>query len=69
MEEVVGKMNQAQIEVMELQSARWVFKFLLDVQYRDHWLMLLYRDEAMRQTRKLQAAINAEREKVDSLMR
>lgn len=69
MEEVVGKMNQAQIEVMELQSARWVFKFLLDVQYRDHWLILLYRDEAMRQTRKLQAAINAEREKVDSLMR
>ncbi|KAK4691909.1 hypothetical protein P7C71_g5196, partial [Lecanoromycetidae sp. Uapishka_2] len=48
MEEVVGRMNQAQIEVMELQSAR---------------------DEAMRQTRKLQAAINAEREKVDSLMR
>jgi len=69
MEEVVGKMNQAQIEVMELQSARWVFKFLLDVQYKDHRLMLLYRDEAMRQTRKLQAAINAEREKVDSLMR
>ena len=29
----------------------------------------LFRDEAMRQTRKLQAAINAEREKVDSLMK
>ena len=27
------------------------------------------RDEAMRQTRKLQAAINAERETVDKLMR
>ncbi|KAL9010275.1 MAG: hypothetical protein Q9173_004773 [Seirophora scorigena] len=48
MEEVVSRMNLAQIEVMELQSAR---------------------DEAMRQTRKLQAAIVAEREKVDSLMR
>ncbi|KAL8929823.1 MAG: hypothetical protein Q9208_000967 [Pyrenodesmia sp. 3 TL-2023] len=48
MEEVVSRMNMAQIEVMELQSAR---------------------DEAMRQTRKLQAAIVAEREKVDSLMR
>lgn len=48
MEEVVGRMNQAQIEVMELQSAR---------------------DEAMRQTRKLQAAINAERETVDKLMK
>ncbi|KAL8644171.1 MAG: hypothetical protein Q9226_007900, partial [Calogaya cf. arnoldii] len=42
MEEVVSRMNLAQIEVMELQSAR---------------------DEAMRQTRKLQAAIVAEREK------
>ncbi|KAL8694347.1 MAG: hypothetical protein Q9218_000984 [Villophora microphyllina] len=48
MEEVVSRMNLAQIEVMELQSAR---------------------DEAMRQTRKLQAAIIAEREKVDSLMK
>ncbi|KAI4164785.1 MAG: hypothetical protein LQ342_001760 [Letrouitia transgressa] len=48
MEEVVSRMNMAQIEVMELQSAR---------------------DDAMRQTRKLQAAIVAEREKVDSLMK
>ncbi|KAL8816753.1 MAG: hypothetical protein Q9223_004293 [Gallowayella weberi] len=48
MEEVVSRMNMAQIEVMELQSAR---------------------DEAMRQTRKLQAAIVAEREKVDSLVK
>lgn len=29
----------------------------------------LSRDEAMRQTRKLQAAINAERETVDKLMK
>ena len=28
-----------------------------------------FRDEAMRQTRKLQAAINAERETVDKLMK
>ncbi|MCJ1252491.1 hypothetical protein MMC24_000297 [Lignoscripta atroalba] len=48
MEEVVQRMNAAQIEVMELQSAR---------------------DEAIRQTRKLQAEIVAEREKVDSLMK
>ncbi|KAL9104118.1 MAG: hypothetical protein Q9163_000920 [Psora crenata] len=48
MEEVVSRMNLAQIEVMELQSGR---------------------DEAIRETRKLQVAINAEREKVDSLMK
>ncbi|KAF2496237.1 hypothetical protein BU16DRAFT_572392 [Lophium mytilinum] len=47
MEEVVGRMNMAQIEVAELQFER---------------------DEAMRQTRNLQAAILAEREKVKALM-
>ncbi|KAG8533302.1 uncharacterized protein KY384_002085 [Bacidia gigantensis] len=45
MEEVVSRMNLAQIEVMELQSAR---------------------DDAMRQTRRLQTDIDMEREKVDS---
>ncbi|KAF7505475.1 hypothetical protein GJ744_000722 [Endocarpon pusillum] len=43
MQQVVSRMNTAQIEVMELQTER---------------------DEALRQTRKLQAAIMAEREKV-----
>ncbi|OAL50534.1 hypothetical protein IQ07DRAFT_631522 [Pyrenochaeta sp. DS3sAY3a] len=47
MEEVVGRMNTAQIEVADLQFER---------------------DEAMRQTRKLQANILAEREKVKALM-
>ncbi|KAF2761936.1 hypothetical protein EJ05DRAFT_482746 [Pseudovirgaria hyperparasitica] len=47
MEEVVGRMNKAQIEVFELQTDR---------------------DEAMRQTKKLQAAMQAEREKVKALM-
>ncbi|KAF2472253.1 uncharacterized protein BDR25DRAFT_302988 [Lindgomyces ingoldianus] len=47
MEEVVGRMNEAQIEVANLQYER---------------------DEAMRQTRKLQADILAEREKVKALM-
>ncbi|OCK87276.1 uncharacterized protein K441DRAFT_623404 [Cenococcum geophilum 1.58] len=47
MEEVVSRMNLAQIEVAELQTER---------------------DEAMRQTRKLQADIIAEREKVKGLM-
>ncbi|KAF1830257.1 hypothetical protein BDW02DRAFT_633793 [Decorospora gaudefroyi] len=47
MEEVVGRMNMAQIEVADLQFER---------------------DEAMRQTRKLQAEILAEREKVKALM-
>lgn len=47
MEEVVGRMNRAQMEVAELQYAR---------------------DEAMKQTRKLQADILAEREKVQILM-
>ena len=32
-------------------------------------LTVRHRDEAMRQTRKLQAAINAERETVDKLMK
>lgn len=47
MEEVVGRMNRAQIEVAELQFER---------------------DEAMKQTRKLQADILAEREKVKAIM-
>lgn len=47
MEEVVGRMNAAQMEVAELQFER---------------------DEAMRQTRRLQADIVAEREKVKALM-
>ncbi|KAF2197493.1 hypothetical protein GQ43DRAFT_202768 [Delitschia confertaspora ATCC 74209] len=47
MEEVVGRMNRAQIEVADLQFER---------------------DEAMRQTRRLQADILAEREKVKALM-
>ncbi|KAJ4367556.1 hypothetical protein N0V83_007140 [Neocucurbitaria cava] len=47
MEEVVGRMNFAQIEVADLQFER---------------------DEAMRQTRRLQADILAEREKVKVLM-
>ncbi|KAH3918106.1 hypothetical protein HBI56_145060 [Parastagonospora nodorum] len=47
MEEVVGRMNTAQIEVADLQFEK---------------------DEAMRQTRRLQADILAEREKVKALM-
>ncbi|RJE19434.1 hypothetical protein PHISCL_08237 [Aspergillus sclerotialis] len=47
MEEVVGRMNRAQIEVAELQSDR---------------------DEALRQTRKLQAEIQSEREAFQALM-
>ncbi|KAF2691065.1 hypothetical protein K458DRAFT_426445 [Lentithecium fluviatile CBS 122367] len=47
MEEVVGRMNMAQIEVADLQFQR---------------------DEAMRMTRRLQADILAEREKVKALM-
>ena len=48
MEEVVSRMNMAQIEVMELQSAR---------------------DEAIRETRKLQAELHAENDNVNSLMK
>ncbi|KIW60279.1 hypothetical protein PV05_00509 [Exophiala xenobiotica] len=47
MEEVVGRMNTAQIGVAELESER---------------------DEALRQTRRLEAAIAAEREKVETLL-
>ncbi|KAK5211111.1 hypothetical protein LTR41_003723 [Exophiala xenobiotica] len=47
MEEVVGRMNTAQIGVAELESER---------------------DEALRQTRRLEAAITAEREKVETLL-
>ena len=70
MEEVVGRMNQAQIEVMELQSARYVCCAHSQLHaFRCSVLTPCCRDEAMRQTRKLQTAINAEREKVDSLMK
>ncbi|KZF26274.1 hypothetical protein L228DRAFT_8856 [Xylona heveae TC161] len=48
MEEVVGRMNMAQIEVAELQTAR---------------------DEAMRQTRRLQAQIVTERERFKDLIK
>ncbi|KAI9738693.1 MAG: hypothetical protein M1834_008198 [Cirrosporium novae-zelandiae] len=47
MQEVVGRMNMAQIEVAELQSDR---------------------DEAMRQSRRLQAEVSQEREKVKALL-
>ncbi|CEJ58897.1 hypothetical protein PMG11_07542 [Penicillium brasilianum] len=47
MEEVVGRMNRAQVDVAQLQSDR---------------------DEALRQTRRLQADIQAERETLRSLM-
>ncbi|KAL1980045.1 hypothetical protein VTN96DRAFT_4713 [Rasamsonia emersonii] len=47
MEEVVGRMNKAQVEVEELQSDR---------------------DEALRQTRRLEAEIMAEREKLKAVM-
>ncbi|KAJ4504031.1 hypothetical protein HRR83_007667 [Exophiala dermatitidis] len=47
MEEVVGRMNSAQIGAAELESER---------------------DEALRQTRRLEAAIAAEREKVQALL-
>ena len=66
MEEVVQRMNLAQIEVMELQSARYAsvgFGRQIDGGLIDH-----LRDDALRQTRKLQAAITDEREKVDKLM-
>jgi len=65
MEEVVGRMNMAQIEVMELQSARYVkSNNRCEVQTTNS----MSRDEAMRQTRKLQAEILSEREKVKALM-
>lgn len=65
MEEVVGRMNLAQIEVMELQSARYACLVMVDGMFTDYSC----RDEAMRETRKLQAAINAERANVNSLMK
>ena len=78
MEEVVSRMNLAQIEVMELQSARYVVQIAAVFLFSISRVVLFFseqaddagnRDEAMRQTRKLQAAIIAEREKVDSLMK
>ncbi|KAL9083965.1 MAG: hypothetical protein Q9165_008308 [Trypethelium subeluteriae] len=48
MQEVVGRMNMAQMEVAELQSER---------------------DQAMNQTRRLQGQIDAERQKVEQLMK
>ncbi|KAH0544101.1 hypothetical protein FGG08_001719 [Glutinoglossum americanum] len=65
MEEVVGRMNMAQIEVMELQSERLVAKPCSLVQQ----LLISDRDEAMRQTRKLQAEILQEREAVKAMIK
>lgn len=65
MEEVVGRMNRAQIEVGELQSDRYVLVCLVLPWYVAY---VCHRDEALRQTRKLQAEIQAEREAFQALM-
>ncbi|KAF2813358.1 uncharacterized protein BDZ99DRAFT_556909 [Mytilinidion resinicola] len=68
MEEVVGRMNMAQIEVAELQFERLVPSVLTLFNAALVLTAYNHRDEAMRQTRNLQAAILAEREKVKALM-
>jgi len=81
MEEVVGRMNAAQIEVAELQAQKYVpyFIFPLSLPWRSglgsplaqrygkdaDWYC---RDEAMMRTRRLQAEMVKEREKVKALM-
>jgi hypothetical protein len=65
MQEVVQRMNFAQIEVADLQTERYVW--LLEMRLSKEGL-INNRDEALRQTRRLQAAIMAEREKVKSFL-
>ena len=69
MQEVVQRMNMAQIEVMELQSARYTSPTIIFPCriYTDS--QCSRRDDAMRQTKALQTEIVAESEKVGSLMR
>ena len=69
MQEVVQRMNMAQIEVMELQSARYTLPAIIFPSkiYTDSHCSP--RDDAMRQTKALQTEIVAESEKVGSLMR
>ena len=74
------RMNRVQFEVVELQSARYVFIFSLPLFSHcpfSVWTAIIQRlmlmtgysdDGAMRQTRRLQTAINEERRKVDSIM-
>lgn len=64
MEEVVGRMNTAQMEVANLQFERYVEA----IRAANACAYQRFRDEAMRQTRKLQSDILAEREKVKALM-
>lgn len=68
MEEVVSRMNLAQIEVMELQSARYA-PANTGLFHPSPSLTLYHRDDAMRQTRRLQAELKAENEKVNALMK
>jgi chromosome segregation ATPase len=65
MQEVVQRMNSAQIEVADLQTERYVWELEIEP---DNKKLTDNRDEALRQTKRLQAAIMAEREKVQSLM-
>lgn len=67
MEEVVARMNLAQIEVAELQNERLVLiAHLIPLKIR--LLIKINRDEALRQTRRLEAEISKEREKILALM-
>jgi hypothetical protein len=64
MGEVVSRMNAAQMEVAELQSERYV----LHRRYLWTSTNTMNRDEAMMQSRRLQAEYLKEREKVQQLM-
>jgi hypothetical protein len=76
MEEVIGRMNRAQVDVVQLQSDRYVFQFFSEIYLtgrvsglrRTETNQSTYRDEALRQTRRLQADIQAERDTLQTLM-
>ena len=67
MEEVVARMNLAQIEVAELQNERLVLSSHF-TPLKIRVLIGINRDEALRQTRRLEAEISKEREKILALM-
>lgn len=63
MSEVVGRMNTAQISTMELEGERYVVTSTSDIK-----TLTIDRDEAFRQTRRLENEIASEREKMKRLL-
>lgn len=68
MEEVIGRMNRAQVDVAQLQSDRYVLRARIRPILFQTDANLIYRDDALRQTRHLEADIQAERDSFKELL-